>query len=476
MSRALATAAAVLLLGLVPWALPRAPHATESGSPSAGDAPAAARSDDGGAASGGGAASTDAAPAATGNDGSGARAPEDAADAADAADAEVSDDEPDYSILYEVHIAPSERAANVTLRVEQSETMLRRIGFDFDPERMHGFEAPGKLVVESGELTWTVPATGGALRYVAQIDHLRDPAEYDARCTDDWALFRGTDVLPPVRSTTASGAEAGARLRLRVPPDWQVVVPFEAVEPRLFRLEQDDRRLDTPRGWMLAGRLAALRAEIGPTRVALAAPEGHDVPSRDRLALLRWTLPVLHDVIGGGLDRLVIVSAGNPMWRGGLSGPDSLYLHADRPLIEPDGTSPLLHELMHVATEAVAGENGDWVVEGLAELYSIEVLRRSGTISASDAKATFAMLREDAAPPEELGSEEAGEASRDRAVLVLHALDELIRERTSGDASLDDVLRRFVGEPTPITPALLRSRAEEVAGGSLAGFFEEHVP
>ena len=32
-------------------------------------------------------------------------------------------------------------------------------------------------------------------------------------------------------------------------------------------------------------------------------------------------------------DRLTVVSATGPMWRGGLSAPASLYIHADLPLI-----------------------------------------------------------------------------------------------------------------------------------------------
>ena len=45
------------------------------------------------------------------------------------------------------------------------------------------------------------------------------------------------------------------------------------------------------------------------------------------------------------LPRLLIVSAGDPMWRGGLSGPSSMFLHSDRPLISENRTSTLLHEL-----------------------------------------------------------------------------------------------------------------------------------
>ena len=41
----------------------------------------------------------------------------------------------------------------------------------------------------------------------------------------------------------------------------------------------------------------------------------------------------------------------------------------------------MLHELFHAVTGVRAGPGGDWVVEGLAELYSLELLVRSKTIS-----------------------------------------------------------------------------------------------
>ncbi|MEZ4290169.1 MAG: hypothetical protein R3E53_06345 [Myxococcota bacterium] len=41
----------------------------------------------------------------------------------------------------------------------------------------------------------------------------------------------------------------------------------------------------------------------------------------------------MKEVFGELPDRLQLVVAGDPMWRGGLSGPNSLYLHAGLPLI-----------------------------------------------------------------------------------------------------------------------------------------------
>ena len=60
-----------------------------------------------------------------------------------------------------------------------------------------------------------------------------------------------------------------------------------------------------------------------------------------------------------------VVGAADPMWRGGLSASNSLFLHADRPLISENGTSTLVHELTHVITR-VRGADGDVSVLDLA--------------------------------------------------------------------------------------------------------------
>ena len=66
------------------------------------------------------------------------------------------------------------------------------------------------------------------------------------------------------------------------------------------------------------------------------------------------------------------------MWRGALSGPNSIYMHSDRPLISGNHTSALVHELVHIVTGIRDEEGYDWIPEGLAEFYAVELLRRSG--------------------------------------------------------------------------------------------------
>ncbi len=125
----------------------------------------------------------------------------------------------------------------------------------------------------------------------------------------------------------------------------------------------------------------------------MASPEGSGLRSNDVLAFTRWTLPSLVEVFPQFPARLLIVSGAPDMWRGGLSGAASIYLHADRPLISQNGTSSLLHEMVHVASGLHGTGGADWIVEGLAEYYSLELLRRSNTISEQRFDAALRRLR-----------------------------------------------------------------------------------
>ncbi len=386
-------------------------------------------------------------------------------------------------IAYEIRVVPTERSAHVTMEVVQQRGGLERVHFDFDPTRFSAFEGPGVEVTTAAErdeagvanLDWAVPKQGGSLRFVALLDTLRGQAAYDARCTRSWALFRGSDVLPPIRTSRRSGVRAEGSVRFRLPSDWRVVTPFVRKGAMRFDLDQPGRGVETPRGWMLAGEIDVVSEPIAGVQVAVAAPQQHDARPQDRVALLRWALPELVKILDRPPERLLVVSAEDPMWRGGLSGPGSLYLHAERPLIDDDGTSPLLHELMHVAMRASSGPKGDWIVEGLAEYYSIELLARSGTISPERAEATRAALAKRGATAETLLVPHAKGAVTARAVTTLATLDRRIRKVTEGRASLDDVVRAVASDPERLSLDRFREHVAQVAGQPLDAFFDSQV-
>jgi hypothetical protein len=379
-----------------------------------------------------------------------------------------------YEVRYEARVVPTKRAAHVTIRVVDEGNHLDSIRFKIDPARHLDFEGSGEIVVDGNHVLWTPPDPGGTIHYAFRIDDLRDELSYDARCAEDWALFRGDDLVPPARVSTSTGAVSQASLRLRLPADWSAAIPFASAGRNIWSIENPRRRFARPVGWMVMGkRLGVLRERVAGTHVAVAGPVGHDLRRLDILAFLRWNLPVLRKTFDRP-ERLLIVGAGDPMWRGGLSGPRSLFVHADRPLMTSDGTSPLLHEVVHTIVRNPAGPLDDWIVEGIAELYSLEALVRSRTISRRRYDKAISRLAERGAGARLRGDRASGAVTA-RAVTVLRALDREIRARTEDRRSLDDAVRALAARDERLTTEALRATAEHLVDGDLGAFFKRQV-
>ena len=380
----------------------------------------------------------------------------------------------DFTVI--ARIVPTERAAHVTLEVGRGAQNVKRLRFRIDPQRHLLFRGDGTVETDGAHVTWTPPPAGGKLNYIFRIDHLRDARRYDARCAKTWTIFRGEDLVPKARVTTENAARSRTRLRVRLPEGWGIATPYVKLRGGEYRVDHPRRRFDRPTGWMIAGALGVVREEVAGVRVSIAGPRGAGVRRQDMLALLRWSLPSLREAFASLPDRLLIVSAGDPMWRGGLSGPGSLFLHAHRPLITEDGTSPLLHEVVHAALRLSPGPDGDWAIEGLAEYYSLEILGRSGTVSPERLQHAFEILAKRGAEATHLRSKTVSGAGTARAVSVLRALDLRIREATDETRSLDDVARLLVREGGTVTTARMQEVAQQVSGQDLTSFFKSEVP
>ncbi len=382
-----------------------------------------------------------------------------------------------FDVEYDVRLLPTEGVARVAIHLLDPANQVGSIAFHIDRERQRDFEGDGGVApsADGNWVEWRPPDAGGTLRYVVRINHLRDEKSYDARCAPDWAIFRGDDLVPPVRLRAEKGSASRASLRLRLPQGWQAVAPYPRGEEGAFQIAHPDRRFDRPTGWIALGRLGVLRERVAGARVAVAGPTDQRLRRLDLLALLRWTLPVLREISGGLPARLLVVGAGDPMWRGGLSGPNSVFVHASLPLISRDGTSPLLHELMHATLGISPGPGGDWIVEGLAEAYSLELLVRSRTLSKKRYQKVLAQIAARGREAPRLEVERSTGATTARAVTVLYALDREIRDGSKGVRSLDDVVRILFQQGGEVTSQRLRQIAEDLSGRDLRAFFRRQL-
>lgn len=389
-------------------------------------------------------------------------------------------------VAYEARLLPDQAMATIQIRVEQAGGELTGWGFDADPERFFGFEANGRLDVRNDRVAWQPPPDGGTLQYSVLVNHLRDPAEYDARCTSRWALFRGDDLFPISSWTMSDGGEPIAddvRLRVRMPAGWRLVSIHRDAGDGWLSIGDDGSTsrdgptfLDTPRGWMMAGELDVAEDTIGETDVHIAGPLNDVTRVRDWLAFLRIALPHLDAAVATLPPRLIVVTADDPMWRGGLSGPLSMYLHADRPLLDRDGTSPLLHELMHVVTSASSAEDGDALVEGLAEYYSIALAHRAGLTSEDEFTRALDRMRERGRRAGSLRTRSASPEERARAVVLIADLDRWLRTEHALPDGLDPLLQRLAGDEMALGAATFIDLVEDATGIEVRGFLAARAP
>ena len=371
-----------------------------------------------------------------------------------------------YEAKYTAEFRPASGIIAVELRIH-GEQLPSRIRLRIDPDRHKNFRSTDKLEVSRQEATWRPQGKFSRLSYEFTVNHQRSANGYDSLMNEDWALFRGDRLVPRLRVTARRGLTARTTFEFVLPEGWSIATAYAPHGTATFAIDDPKRSLDRPVGWMLAGKIGVRADKIGHVQATIAAPVGESARRQDTLAFLNWNLPYLLEVFDEFPARLLVVSAGDPMWRGGLSGPSSMFLHSDRPLISENRTSTLLHELVHIAMRLRGDAESDWIVEGFAEYYSVETLRRSGGISERRYNQALADMQHWAKRAPTLFKKDSKGATTARAVLVFVAADREIRKMTNDRKGLDDVARALAKDGGEVSLKRLQETAAEIAGRPL---------
>jgi hypothetical protein len=370
---------------------------------------------------------------------------------------------------FNVKFVPEQDMAEVEVLLTDG-SPIRYLDFNLrDKEHYSDFttDAEASWEEEGGRGVWRPAAGKARLSYKVRVSHQRKSGRFDARMTDDWVLMRGDDLVPAARFSKSDDVRLSSRLTFDLPKGWSSV---ETGWPRIgkhqFRIDNPERHFDRPTGWILAGQIGTRRAKLGETEVTVAGPVGEGLRRMDILTLLTFVWPQVQGVFPRDPKKLLIVGAGDPMWRGGLSGPNSLFMHADRPLVSENGTSSLVHELVHVFSRISSADRSDWITEGLAEYYAIEVVRRAGGMTEDRYQAVRKHLIKWSRKVDSLRTERSTGPVTARAVLVLQDLDAEIRKRSKGRHSLDDVARGVMRLDKVTTSDFVNITETLLGGGS----------
>ncbi|GGA67495.1 hypothetical protein GCM10011521_02020 [Arenimonas soli] len=353
----------------------------------------------------------------------------------------------EYGVDYLVRFLPDKGQADVSIRLTPGTGEVRRLRLRMPEDRYSNVRGDGEVTRKGDLVTWVPPRGEPArLRFLHTVNHKRRNDGYDARMTVDWVILRGDDLVPPATVLATKGADSRARLRFQLPKGWSNVdTPFKLSRDRKsYVVVNPERSFDRPTGWIIAGDVGTRREQFENIEISVAGPKGDEVRRNDMLAFFNVLVPEFESLYGKLPIKVLIVSAGDPMWRGGLSGPRSLFLHADRPLISENGTSTLVHELSHVFTRLRGADGDDWITEAVAEYYSIELMRRAGLLSQARADKAQDWLARHGKDVGSLTSNRSHGPRTARGVALLRELDAEIRKATAGKRSLDDVVRKLL--------------------------------
>lgn len=370
-----------------------------------------------------------------------------------------------YDVDFAVGFHPADKQASVTMTLRNDDGRASRFDFAMPADRYHAIEGDGKVERDGDRLIWTPPEEGGELRWRYDIDKRRRDGGYDARITDSWTIVRGDHLFPSARVRMTPNTDSRTRLRFDLPDGWtNVDTPWKlARDGKSFVVTNADTRFDRPTGWMIAGDVGTRREQYDGIEVSVGAPKGDNMPRQQILAMVGWTLPEMQSIFGKLPSKLLIVGAGDAMWRGGLSGPRSLYMHSGRPLISENGTSTLLHELVHVITRISGRPGHKYISEGIAEFYSIELLHRTGGTTDARYERTRDQLKRWSRNVKSLRVDRSHGPVTARAVLLFMELDKEIRAATDNDKSFDDVTRVLIKKRRVDTDDLIAA-VEQVLG------------
>lgn len=371
---------------------------------------------------------------------------------------------------YRVRFLPDAEQAEVSLTLADGAPVIS-LAFNLGEEGVYSdFKADGQWTQDSpAQGTWQPGKGKSSLTYRVRINHECSTGRFDARITKDWALLRGDDLVPAVKLRQEDQTQLVSRLQFDLPKGWKSV---ETGWPRIgknkFRIDNPLRKFDRPTGWIVAGKVGTRRAQLGQTDVAIAAPVGEGMRRMDVMTLLTFVWPQVQAVFPRDPAKLLIVGTGDPMWRGGLSATNSYYMHSNRPLVSENGTSSLVHELVHVFSRIRARDRSDWITEGLAEYYAIELMRRAGGISEERYQKIREQMISWSKPVKSLRTDNSKGPVTARAVLLLQELDREIHQATKGSTqprSLDDVTRGLMRLDKASTKDFIEI-SENVMGGA----------
>jgi len=135
-----------------------------------------------------------------------------------------------------------------------------------------------------------------------------------------------------------------------------------------------------------------------------------------------------------------------------------------------------VHEVVHVAIGISAAGGYDWIVEGLAEYYSLELLQRGGAITPRRYQRALEKQTQWADEAEKLCAARSTGAVTALAVTTFRSLDNEIRKTSGGKLSLDNVVAELATKRSHVTLRMLENIVVEILQGPSETLQPDNLP
>jgi hypothetical protein len=368
---------------------------------------------------------------------------------------------------------------------------LRELRLNFgDLDRLQGEpRLDGDWTWEDGEAVADLQATPNPTASWTADGRIRvDTKEGEGHTSyvgEDFAIVRAGQMVPSLRYTFPQGSPPTFQTQLTVdaPAGWTTAGPWNRTAGAF------ETGTPIPRGFLVADddlEEATLGHEEVPYRI-LRVEGAREANATEEILL------EARDFLGGlygqvAHQRLIVVGP-SPMFRGGLASPDGVFLHADAT------QSTVAHEMVHAyqgwqASRAPADAT-IWVMEGLAEVHgtllevAADVLTRQEALEKFQRQHDRAREEQGVALSSVVYGSEHEQAAYDKGAVVMTALNDGIRNASSNQYTLADVLKhvnevsaeegRGAWGPDRFNNTDLHDAIADVTGYSFRSLFETYV-
>lgn len=326
------------------------------------------------------------------------------------------------------------------------------------------------------EWIWKLEGIEGEARYRVMLNRSRTVKGFDSYHGGTWILTRTSDLFPRKRYTSRVPIRGLTRVAFHLPTDWQVVSAMRRLDAVSFEARDRGAAVTAPYGWLMMGDLQVLEMTVDGLPLTIASPRVMQYDATALTRFLQTIIPRLGETVAALPPQLLIVVGPDPLWRGGLSGEDSLYMNQNIPLISPDYTSTIVHELFHTAQGFRKGStDADWIVEGLAEYYSLKILRDTKLLTRRHFVKGIRKFDRQGLWHVNFRTTHAQKALYNSAPLLFFTLDEEIRALTNEERTLHDIVKSLARYETISTARFQKALETMLPSVDWGGWFRHYV-